>query len=196
MTFPHPIYAHMAQMIHLLVTPTSGPVTVFTDGPVAEDESMKAAVEQLHALQCRIETARILRLVSVPAPDTGVRVVLEGGKEYKMGYLGHRPRTVLAGLDMITRLGVEIEDDPILGQSVKTDPLFATNVPGVFVAGDAATPMKVVANAMGSGKLSLSTLHNTIFLTICEGSTVAAGIVQQLVAEDMEILLAEKKPVD
>ncbi|RLL96928.1 hypothetical protein CFD26_102589 [Aspergillus turcosus] len=178
LSFPHPMYAHMAQMMHLLVTPTSGPVTVFTDGPVAEDEGMKAAVEKLHALQCRIETARILRLVPVPAPDVGVRVVLEGGKEYRMGYLGHRPRTVLAGLDMLTRLGVEVEDDPILGQSVKTDPLFATNVPGVFVAGDAATPMKVVANAMGSG------------------STVAAGIVQQLVAEDMEILLAEKKPVD
>ncbi|KAF7173844.1 hypothetical protein CNMCM6106_007946 [Aspergillus hiratsukae] len=178
LTFPQPMYAHMAQMMHLLVTPTSGPVTVFTDGPVAEDEAMKAAVEKLNALQCRIETARILRLVAVPAPDTGVRVLLEGGREYKMGYLGHRPRTVLAGLDMITQLGIEIEDDPILGQSVKTDPLFSTNVPGVFVAGDAATPMKVVANAMGSG------------------STVAAGIVQQLVAEDMDILLAEKKPID
>jgi thioredoxin reductase len=156
----------MAQMMHLLVTPTSGPVTVFTDGPVGEDEAMKAAVEKLNALQCRIETAKIVRLVPVPAPDTGVRVVLEGGREYKMGYLGHRPRTVLAGLDMITQLGVEIEDDPIMGQSVKTDPLFSTNVPGVFVAGDAATPMKVVANAMGSGKPSILCLLFIILLTM------------------------------
>jgi hypothetical protein len=32
-------------------------------------------------------------------------------------------------------------------------------------------------------------------LTNILGSTVAAGIVQQLVAEDMELLLAEKKTV-
>ncbi|KAF7174172.1 hypothetical protein CNMCM5623_006667 [Aspergillus felis] len=177
LTFPQPMYAHLAEMMHLLVTPTSGPVTVFTDGPVPDDEAMKAAMEKVDALQCKVETGKILRLVPILPPDTGVRVILEGGKEYKMGYLAHKPRTVLAGLDMITQLGVEIEDDPILGQSVKVDQLFSTNVRGVFVAGDAATPMKVVANAMGSG------------------STVAAGIVQQLVAEDMELLLAEKKAV-
>ncbi|GIC94622.1 NAD(P)/FAD-dependent oxidoreductase [Aspergillus udagawae] len=175
LTFPQPMYAQLAQMMHLLVTPTAGPVTVFTDGPVPEDEAMKAAMEKVNALQCNIETEKILRLVPIPEPDMGVRVVLEGGKEYNMGYLAHKPRTVLAGLDMITHLGVEVEDDPILGQSVKVDQLFSTNVRGLFIAGDAATPMKVVTNAMGSG------------------STVAAGIVQQLVAEDMDILLAGKK---
>ncbi|GFG25105.1 thioredoxin reductase [Aspergillus udagawae] len=174
LTFLQPMYTHLAQMMHLLVTPTSGPVTVFTDGPVPEDEAMKGAMEKVNALQCNIETEKILRLVPIPEPDMGVRVVLEGGKEYNMGYLAHKPRTVLAGLDMITQLGVEIEDDPILGQSVKVDQLFSTNVRGLFIAGDAATP-KVVANAMGSG------------------STVAAGIVQQLIAEDMDILLAGKK---
>jgi hypothetical protein len=161
------MYAHLAQMMHLLVTPTSGPVTVFTDGPVPEDEAMKAAMEKVDALQCNIETEKILRLVPIPEPDMGVRVVLEGGKEYIMGYLAHKPRTVLAGLDMITQLGVEIEDDPILGQSVKVDQLFSTNVRGLFIAGDAATPMKVVANAMGSGKQLPSPCLIYHLLTIC-----------------------------
>jgi pyruvate/2-oxoglutarate dehydrogenase complex dihydrolipoamide dehydrogenase (E3) component len=187
------MYAHLAQMMHLLVTPTSGPVTIFTDGPVADDEAMKAAMEKVNALQCKVETTKIVRLVPLPAPDVGVRVVLEGGKEYKMGYLAHKPRTILAGLDMMTGLGVEIEDDPILGQSVQVDQLFSTNVRGVFAAGDAATPMKVVANAMGSGKLSSPVLFHADQYIL--GSTVAAGIVQQLVAEDMELLLAEKKTV-
>ncbi|KAG2009246.1 hypothetical protein GB937_007844 [Aspergillus fischeri] len=83
----------------------------------------------------------------------------------------HKPRTILAGLDMITQLGLEVEDDPILGQSVKVDQLFSTTVRGVFVWGGCGEPMSVL------------------------GCMVAAGIVQQLVADDMELLLAEKKTV-
>ncbi|RHZ46031.1 NAD(P)/FAD-dependent oxidoreductase [Aspergillus thermomutatus] len=175
LTFPNPMYAHMAQMMHLLVTETSGPVTVFTDGPVPDNEAMSAAMQKIEALKCKVETGKIIRLVPATGPDVGVTVVIEGGKEYKMGYLGHKPHTVVAGADMVRKLGVEIEDHPIMGQNIKVvDPLCSTNVRGVFVAGDAGTPMKAVANAIGSG------------------ATVAAGIVQQLIAEDMEILLAKK----
>ncbi|KAF7128639.1 hypothetical protein CNMCM5793_003490 [Aspergillus hiratsukae] len=176
LTFPNPMYAHMAQMMQLLATPTSGPVTVFTDGPVPDNEAMSAAMQKVEALECKVETGKIIWLVPATEPDVGVTVIVEGGKEYKMGYLGHKPPTVVAGAEMVRKLGIEIENHPIMGQNIKVvDPLCSTNVKGVFVAGDAGTPMKAVANAIGSG------------------ATVAAGIVQQLIAEDMEVLLAKEK---
>jgi pyruvate/2-oxoglutarate dehydrogenase complex dihydrolipoamide dehydrogenase (E3) component len=143
----------MVQMMHLLVTETSGPVTVFTDGPVPDNEGMNAAMEKVEALGCKVETGKILRLVPAREPDVGVTVIVEGGKEYKMGYLGDKPPTVVAGADMVRKLGIDIEDHPIMGQNIKVvDPLCSTNVKGVFVAGDAGTPMKAVANAIGSGE--------------------------------------------
>ncbi|KAL5356679.1 cytochrome P450 [Aspergillus floccosus] len=155
LTFPNPIYAHLAQMLNLLVTPSSGPATVFTDGPVPENEAMQEALGKVEALKFNVETGKVIRLVPAVAPDVGVTVVVEGGKEYKLGYLGHKPHTILAGKDMITRLGVEIEENPVMGEHVKTmDPLGSTNVKGVFVAGDAATPMKAVANAIGTDLLN------------------------------------------
>jgi thioredoxin reductase len=143
----------MAQMMNLLTTPTSGPPTIFTDGPVSEVDAMQKALTQIEALKCNIETGKIVKLIPAQAPDVGVTVVLEGGKECKMGYLGHKPSTILAGADMIAKLGVEIEDNPMLGPNIKVvDPTFSTSVRGVFVAGDAATPLKAAANAASSGK--------------------------------------------
>jgi gliotoxin/aspirochlorine biosynthesis thioredoxin reductase len=147
------MYAHLAQMLNLLVTPSSGPATVFTDGPVPDVEAMKEALKKVEALNFNVETGKIIRLVPAVAPDIGVTVVIEGGKEYKLGYLGHKPYTVLAGKDMITKLGIETADNPVMGEHVKTvDPLGSTNIHGVFVAGDAGTPMKAVANAIGTGE--------------------------------------------
>ncbi|KAL4913042.1 thioredoxin reductase glit [Aspergillus aurantiobrunneus] len=175
LTFPSPMYTHLAAMMNLLATPSAGPVTVFTDGPVPEAEAMQNALAQTKALNCKIETGKIIKLVPAQAPDVGVTVVLEGGKEFKMGYLGHRPPTVLAGADLLGQLGVEIEEHPIMGPNVKTvDPTLSTSVRGAFVAGDAATPLKAVANALSTG------------------ATAAAGIVQQILAEDMQQLAANK----
>jgi pyruvate/2-oxoglutarate dehydrogenase complex dihydrolipoamide dehydrogenase (E3) component len=148
------MYAHLAQMLNLLVSPSSGPATVFTDGPVPDNEGMKAAMEKVHALKFNVETGRIIRLVPAVAPDVGVTVTVEGGKEYKLGYLGHKPYTILAGKDMIMKLGIETEENPVMGEHIKTiDPLGSTNVKGVFAAGDASTPMKAVASAIGTGEL-------------------------------------------
>ncbi|KAL2822385.1 hypothetical protein BJX63DRAFT_426959 [Aspergillus granulosus] len=166
----------MAQMMNLITTPTSRPITVFTDGPVPKVEAMQKALTQIKALKCDIETGKIVKLVPAQAPDVGFTVVLEGGRECKMGYLGHKPSTVLAGADMLTKLGVEIEENPMLGQNIKVvDPTFSTSVRGVFVASDTATPLKAAANAASSG------------------STAAAGIVQQILAEDIELLMRETK---
>ncbi|KAL2840645.1 hypothetical protein BJX68DRAFT_258457 [Aspergillus pseudodeflectus] len=140
-TFPSPMYTHMAQIMNLITTPTSGPPSVFTDGPLPEIEAMQRALTQTKAFECSIETGEFVKLVPAQTPDVGVTVALEGGNECKMGYLGHEPSTVLAGADMAAKLGVEIEDNPMLGRNIKVvDPTFSTLVHGVFVAGDAATP--------------------------------------------------------
>jgi hypothetical protein len=161
LTFNSPMYAHMAQMASLLQTKTSGPVTVFTDGVTENTEGMGEAFETLKVLGCKVEIDKIVQLIPASEPDVGVTVILQGGKEIFVGYLAHKPYTVIAGKDMIDSLGIEIEDHSLFGQNIKTADMFnSTNVKGVFVAGDAATPFKAVANALSSGRfLVINILH-------------------------------------
>lgn len=150
------MYGHMAQMMNLIVTDSSGPPTVFTDGPVStESAPMQQAMKQLEALACKIETGKIVKLIAATPPDVGVTVVLDNGKECKLGYLGHKPWTELAGEEMIKKLGIEVDEMPMMGRHIKTTDQFgSTAVRGVFVAGDAGSPLKAVSNAIGSGKSS------------------------------------------
>jgi hypothetical protein len=153
LTFTSPMSAHMAQMMNLLKTPSSGPVTIFTDGLIPESSELINSLNGAKALGCQIKTGKILKLVAVKSPETGVTVVLEDGEEVKMGYLAHKPLTVLAGREMIESLGVEIEEHPALGDTVKVASFGgATNIRGVFSAGDAAVLAKSATSAMSSGK--------------------------------------------
>ena len=51
---------------------------------------MKEAIKKVDALNFNVETGKIIRLVPAVAPDIGITVVVEGRKEYKLGYLGTR----------------------------------------------------------------------------------------------------------
>ncbi|KAL2410759.1 Thioredoxin reductase verT [Exophiala dermatitidis] len=168
-----PVHAHGAQMMSLLVTESSGPPTVFTNGPIPDTEPMQKALGVVKALGCKVETAKVTELVPAKAPEVGVTVVLEDGRQFKMGYLHDKPPVVLAGKELIKSLGLSIDAHPVMGEHVKgVEMMGNTSVPGVFVAGDAGTPIKVAANAMSSG------------------ATVAAGIIGQLTGEDVQRRLA------
>ena len=140
-------------MANLLRTPTSGPVTIFTDGPPSESEAIKKGLTRVEDIGCRIETRRVKRLIPLQAPEEGVKVVLEDGEEYNMGFLTFKPDTVIKGRDMLVELGVELQNNPVMGEMIKVNEFGATNIPGVFAAGDAAVMMKAVTTSLNSGKL-------------------------------------------
>lgn len=144
-------------MLNLLVTESSGPPTIFSNGPIPDGDDMLKALETVRALGCHVDTSKIANLEPASAPEVGVTVVFEDGRRTKLGYLTDRPTTVLAGKHLIEQLGLEIETHPIMGENIKGVELTgSTKVPGVFIAGDASTPLKAATNAISSGKFSLS----------------------------------------
>lgn len=152
-----PIHAHGAQMLSLLATEASGPPTVFSNGPIPETESMLKALDTVKAFGCKVETGKISRIEPIQTPEGGVTVVFEDGRRTDLGFLTDRPTTLLCGKELIEQLGLEIETHPVMGENIKgVDIVGSTKIPGVFVAGDASTPMKAATFAIASGKCSIS----------------------------------------
>jgi len=129
----------------------SSTVTIFTDGPPSKDAAICQALEDATALDLKVEERKIKRLE--PAGELGVDVVLEDEEKVYMGFLVHKPVTTPVADDIVESLGIEIEQS-LMGKNIKSSrPWCSTNVKGVFVAGDAGTPITNVLNAMASGKL-------------------------------------------
>lgn len=72
-----------------------------------------------------------------------------------MGFLVHKPVTTLVAEDLVSQLGIETEQSPAAKTIKRNEPWGTTNVKGVYVAGDAGTPLTVVANAMAHGNRGL-----------------------------------------
>ncbi|KAJ9636966.1 hypothetical protein H2204_005113 [Knufia peltigerae] len=171
-----PFVAHAAQMLVFLVTESSGPPILFSNGPIPDTEPMQQTLENVRALGFKIETRKITRLVPEQEPNVGVNVVFEDGKSTYVGYLTDRPTTVLSSRPLIDQLGLEVENHPVMGEMVKGVEMgIVTTAPGVFIAGDAATPYKSATNAISSG------------------SNVAAIITQQLAAENLQEVVASRQ---
>ncbi|KAL6241822.1 hypothetical protein RBB50_011355 [Rhinocladiella similis] len=171
-----PFLAHAAQMLVFLVTESSGPPIVFSNGPIPDTEAMQKTLETVRALGFKIESRKIARLVPEQAPNIGVNVVFEDGNSTHVGYLTDRPTTVLSSRHLIDQLGLEVEAHPVMGEIIKGVELGGvTTVPGVFVAGDAATALKAATNAVSSG------------------SNVAAVMTQQLAAENLQEILKSRQ---
>ena len=143
-----------AQMANLLVAKSSGPPTILSNGPIPDTKPMLKALDTVKILGCKVVTEKIAQLVPAESPEVGVTVHLEDGKSMHLGYLIDKPPTVLASRGLIDQLGLDVESHPLMGEHIKGLELGGTTkVPGVFVVGDAGTPMKAVANAISSGKL-------------------------------------------
>lgn len=93
-----------------------------------------------------IEERKIRRLET--AGHCGVNVVLEDGEKVYMGFLVHKPATMLVAEDLVNQLGIETEQNAMATMIKRVEPWGATNVEGVFVAGDAGTFMTAVTIAM------------------------------------------------
>ncbi|KAF5686945.1 hypothetical protein FCIRC_2637 [Fusarium circinatum] len=81
-------------------------------------------------------------------PDgTGVTITFANGSSVQEAFLAHKPPTKLNG-PFAEQLGVELSPS---GDIKITPPYGATSINGVYAAGDCATPMKNVIQAMHMG---------------------------------------------
>lgn len=103
--------------------------------------------ERLRAMNVGLREEPIARLEHEAGSLT--RIVFADGSALARGGLFVRP-VVHPRNDLALRLGCEVNDDAIPGL-IRVDPIWQTTVPGVYAAGDVATPMQQVATAVSSG---------------------------------------------
>ncbi|KAI1089575.1 FAD/NAD(P)-binding domain-containing protein [Rostrohypoxylon terebratum] len=152
----------MAPVIARMAARLADHVTVYTDGNADFGSRIRTALKSSKKFD--IENRRVMRLAKDPDVEgnAGVLVTLEDGTVNKEGFLAHAPATEVSG-PFASDLGVALAPQ---GHIDAQPPFYATNVPGVFAAGDCATMMKAVAMAA------------------MMGSSVAAGLAHVLQAED------------
>ncbi|MCM5682363.1 NAD(P)/FAD-dependent oxidoreductase [Schlegelella sp. S2-27] len=139
-----PMSVHQALML-----PDWGPTTFLLNGVLEPDR------EQAEALKARgvtIEPGRIDRL-----EGEGLDVVMHDGRILPFQGLFVAARSVLAS-PLSGQLGCAVEEGP-LGTCIKTDPIKATTVAGVFACGDAARMAGNVALAVGDGAIAGAAAH-------------------------------------
>lgn len=99
------------------------------------------------APQMKVDSRPIKKLVKAPE-RAEVIIHFEDGTTKTEGYLVHKPKTVLKSDDLVKQLGLEMTPQGM----IKVNPPFnQTNIKGVFAAGDAASPMQTVTQAIFSG---------------------------------------------
>jgi thioredoxin reductase len=125
----------------LLLRGWSDDVLLCTDGPdgLSGDDR-----DRLAAAGVRIRTERIARLESRRRRLT--RIMFEDGEPEAREALFVRPRRTQPTA-IAERLGIELDDNEL----IPADQSGRTELPGVYVAGDASAPVRSVAIAIGSG---------------------------------------------
>ena len=119
-------------------------VTVLTHGNTALTEEIQAACTEKGLA---VDSRRIARFHKVPGDNADVEVEFEDGSKDVFGFIAHKPRSKING-PWADQLGVELTP----GLDLKVNPPFnETTVPGVFAAGDCASPFKVVAGGVSMG---------------------------------------------
>jgi len=105
-------------------------------------------------LNAAIQTPDIVvddrKIVSLsPGTDSPTHVVLtfDDGTTCTEGFIIHRPETKL-DLKFVKQLGIEVSER---GDIVTSPPFCQTTVPGIYAAGDCASPAKVIPNAISMG---------------------------------------------
>jgi thioredoxin reductase len=134
-------------------------VTLYTNGPSTLDD---AQIELLESLGVKIEERKVATL-SGDGTNLDAVVLDDGAHRECNGLLAAVALHQRSGLAeqfgaTLTAMG------PVAPEAVQIDPMFQTNVPGLFSAGDASTAMPSIASA------------------IATGSTAAAMIVHYLLA--------------
>ena len=149
----HPMSAHQAVLI-----PDSGPAIYFTQGTHEPGDDEVLLLRQRNVA---IERTPVVDLIG-DAPDLrGVR--LADGRTVSVGAIFTAPKTRPTS-PIAAMLGCAMQDGPS-GPFVAVDSWGLTSVPGVYVAGDAASPMHNATIASASGVLAGIAAHQSLART-------------------------------
>ncbi|KAI1493557.1 FAD/NAD(P)-binding domain-containing protein [Biscogniauxia mediterranea] len=166
---PPTTIAAMCRMAGRLAARSS--VTVYTDGADADAAGLRAAGLRSRR-RFRVDERRIVGLARDPEMEgeegeAGVLVMLADGSVAREGFLAHVPNFELGGpASLITNLHLQLAAQ---GHIEARPPFWATSAPGVYAAGDCATPLRSVAMAAAMG------------------AAAAAGLAHELQAEDDDV---------
>ncbi|KAI1820258.1 FAD/NAD(P)-binding domain-containing protein [Xylaria intraflava] len=119
-------------------------MTIYTNGDVALAERLRGLLSDRKSIS--VDTRKIV-LLSRSESKPGVVIDFEDGSRHTESFVVHRPLTAV-DRTLPDQLGIEMSK---MGEIQAMPPFYRTNVPGVYAAGDCATPMKTIANAMTMG---------------------------------------------
>ncbi|KAI0971415.1 hypothetical protein F4678DRAFT_432824 [Xylaria arbuscula] len=133
-------------------------VNVYTNGNESIGVEVRAALKSTKTF--RIENRKIKSVAKDPdvPGEAGVLVTLEDGTVHRERFIAHIPDFELNG-SFIKDLGVELAPQ---GHINVLPPFSNTNVPGIYAAGDCATPLRSVPTATMMGSLVAAGLAHTL----------------------------------
>jgi thioredoxin reductase len=146
----HALSAHQAGML-----PDWGPTTYFTQGEFEPDPTQAA---YLLTRGVSIERSPVVELLGTAPALEAVRLV--DGRIVPVAALFTAARMRMAS-PLAEQLGCALDDGP-LGPRLRVDDFKQTTVPGVFAAGDAATPMHNATLASASGVMAGVCAHRSL----------------------------------
>jgi len=119
-------------------------VTIYTSGNPTLVSEIQAA---LQTPDISVDDRKVKSFAAGSKRNTEVLITFEDGSTKTEGFLIHRPNTKL-DTTFVGQLGLEVSDR---GDILTTPPFCQTSVPGVYAAGDCASPMKIIPNAISMG---------------------------------------------
>lgn len=154
----------------LMLRAWSDDVTLLTNGPAdltAED------LGRLHAAGVAVDERPIARLQGTGKELEAVAFA-DGGERACGGLLV--PVVLHQRSTLAEQLGATLsEPNPLYFDAVTVDNAYATDVPGLFAAGDASGAMASVANAVASGHLAAARLVMTLMTAAPQPADTADG---------------------
>ena len=166
---PLAVYANGEVATHLapLIRQWSRDLILLTDGPATFDATARARFE---ALGIRLIDEPLARLEGT---DRLERIVFAGGASVARTGLfvrpPQRPRNELA-----RQLGCALVEDGPVGL-IQTDATQQTTVPGVYAAGDVATPMQQLVTAAATGAMAAAMINHALVQQEFDAVAVANG---------------------
>ncbi len=159
-----PFHAHLALMFRAL----SEDVEVFAAG--AELDAV--ALERFAALGITVHETPIQEVLE--GADGGIAGIrLAGGEVVERSVLAAGTR-MIPRLDGLEDLGLDVEELPGgMGQKVATGMAGTTEVPGVWVAGNAADPSAQVGASAAAGALAGAHLHGALVMVDADAAVAA-----------------------
>lgn len=144
-----------------MLVPDWGPTTLFTQS------AFMPAPEQLSALAARGVTVERTPVVALLGTSPALEAVrLADGRVVSLSGLFIAPQTTPAS-DLGNRLGCAFKDGPT-GPYIAVDERQQTSIPGVFAAGDAASPVPNAMIAAASGVMAAAGTHQSLIYGIEE----------------------------